>query len=172
MMYGCTICQGAGVERCGRPGHRLVLSLVAGRDPHEFYDRFGAVMRRLRSTAAQAYASFELGTAQAKLLRHIGESSPISQADLARATDTAPTLTGRALEPLVGRGWVRKRRSELDRREYVLELTPSGRRARARVVAAREAIIERIGAVLDDKDVKDFDRIAAKILAVLEDGVV
>jgi DNA-binding MarR family transcriptional regulator len=144
---------------------------VARRDPHEFYERLGAVMRCLRSVAAQAYATFEVGSAQAKFLRHIGKHSRISQADLARATDTAPTLTGRALETLVERGWVRRKRSEEDRREYVLELTASGQRTRARVEEAREEIIGRIAKALDEKDVEDFDRIAKKILAVFEGSV-
>jgi DNA-binding MarR family transcriptional regulator len=141
------------------------------RDSHEFYERLGAVMRCLRSVAAQAYATFEVGTAQAKFLRHIGRHSTLSQADLARATDTAPTLTGRALETLVERGWVRRKRSVEDRRQYVLELTASGQRARARVERAREGIIERIATVLDEKDVEDFDRIAKKILAAFEGTV-
>jgi DNA-binding MarR family transcriptional regulator len=136
---------------------------VPRRDPHEFFESLSAVSRCLRSVAAQTYATFEVGSAQAKFLRHIGKNSRISQADLARATDTAPTLTGRALETLVERGWVRRRRSEEDRRQYVLELTASGQRARRRVEEAREQIIERIATVLDDRDVEDFDRIAKKI---------
>jgi DNA-binding MarR family transcriptional regulator len=142
---------------------------VARRDPHEFFERLSAVMRCVRSAAAQAYGAFDVGSAQAKFLRHIGRHSRISQADLARATDTAPTLTGRALEPLVERGWVRRKRSEEDRRQYVLELTAAGQRARERVEEARDEIIERIGAALDDKDIEDFDRIAKKILAAFED---
>ena len=134
-------------------------------DPHAFYDRLGAVMRALRSAAAQAYAPLDLGTAQAKFLRYIGEEQGISQAELARATVTAPTLTGRALEPLIERGWVKRTRSEEDRREYVLELTAAGKRARDRVLAARETIIAEVARALDDRDVRDFERIAAKILA-------
>jgi DNA-binding MarR family transcriptional regulator len=140
---------------------------VARRDPHEFYDRLGAVIRTLRVVAAEAYSTFEVGSAQAKFLRHIGRNSRISQADLARATDTAPTLTGRALETLVTRGWVRRKRSEEDRREYILELTASGQRIRGRVEKAREGIIERIAKALDERDLEDFDRIAKKILAAL-----
>jgi DNA-binding MarR family transcriptional regulator len=138
------------------------------RDPHEFFERLGAVSRCLRATAAQAYATFEVGTAQAKFLRHIERHSRISQADLARATDTAPTLTGRALETLVERGWVRRKRSEEDRRQYVLELTAAGERARERVEQAREGIVQRLAAVLDDRDIEDFDRIARKILAAFD----
>jgi DNA-binding MarR family transcriptional regulator len=138
------------------------------RDRHEFYERLGEVMRALRSVAAQAYAPLDLGTAQAKFLRYIGEEKGISQAALARATFTAPTLTGRALEPLVERGWVRRTRSREDRREYVLELTAAGQRARARVLAARDQIIAQVAQALDARDVADFDRIAQKILAALE----
>ena len=137
------------------------------RDPHQFYDRMVDVLRSVRAAAAQRFATFEIGSAQAKILRHIGKNSRISQADLARATDTAPTLTGRAIEPLVERGWVRRKRSEEDRREYVLELTAEGKRVRDKVEEARSQIIDRITSTLDDRDIDDFDRISAKLLAVL-----
>lgn len=143
--------------------------MTAG-DPHDFFERLGEVSRCLRSAAGQAYATLEVGTAQAKLLRHIGRSSKISQADLARATGTAPTLTGRAIEPLIERGWVRRTRSQEDRRQYLLELTASGRRVRDRVEGARDQVIARLGAVLEARDVEDFDRIAKKILAAFEAG--
>jgi DNA-binding MarR family transcriptional regulator len=136
---------------------------MARRDPHVFLESLSAVMRTLRAAAAQTYATFEVGSAQAKFLRHIGKNSRISQADLARATNTAPTLTGRGLETLIERGWIRRTRSEEDRRQYILELTASGQRARKRVEEAREGIIEQIGAVLDDRDLKDFERIAKKM---------
>ena len=143
---------------------------MAAHDPHEFYDRMGTVLRCLRGVAEKEYAAFDLGTAQAKLLRYIGANSRISQADLARATQTAPTLTGRALEPLVERGWVRRKRSAEDKRQYLLELTASGQRARERVEKARRGVIDRVAAVLDERDVEDFDRIAEKILAAFEAG--
>ncbi len=109
-----------------------------------------------------------MGSAQAKLLRHISRHSRISQADLARATQTAPTLTGRALETLIERGWVRRERSPEDGRQYLLELTATGQRARDRAEEAREGIIERMAKVLDERDLEDFDRIAKKLLAEFE----
>jgi DNA-binding MarR family transcriptional regulator len=142
---------------------------VKRRDPHEFIDTFGALSRCLRALAAEAYETIEVGSAQAKLLRHIGKHSRISQAELARATVTAPTLTGRALETLVERGWVRRKRSEEDRRQYVLELTASGQRTRERVEEARDGIVERVAKVLDAKDLEDFDRIVKKVLAAFAD---
>ena len=114
--------------------------------------------------AAESYATFGVGSAQAKFLRYIGRHSRISQAELARATQTAPTLTGRALEPLVERGWVRRKRSDEDRREYILELTASGKKMRKRVEDARLRVAERIVAVLSERDLEDFDRVAKKLL--------
>ena len=141
---------------------------VVASDPHVFFERFVALLKAVRAASAHAYAKVDVGSAQAKLLRHIGRNSRISQADLARATDTAPTLTGRAVEPLVERGWIRRKRSEEDRREYILELTAAGERMRGKVDGAREALIQRLAAVLDERDVADFERIAKKILAELE----
>jgi DNA-binding MarR family transcriptional regulator len=138
---------------------------VLKRDTQEFYERFGAVLRCIRGVTAEAYAAIDIGSTQAKFLRHIGESSHISQAQLARATDTAPTLTGRVLESLIEHGWVRRKRSSEDRRQYVLELTASGKRMGERVVTARRGVIQRLARVLDEKDAENFDRIAEKILA-------
>jgi DNA-binding MarR family transcriptional regulator len=138
------------------------------RDPTEFIDTFGALRRRLVAVAAQAYATVELGSTQAKFLRHIGQRSRISQAELARATGTDPTLTGRVLQTLIERGLVRRERSDEDRREYVLELGAAGRRARSRVEKLRAQVAARVVAALDERDLEDFDRIANKILAAFE----
>jgi DNA-binding MarR family transcriptional regulator len=140
---------------------------VPRRDPAEFLETFGALSRTVRGAAAQAYATLEVGSTQAKFLRHIGRQSQISQASLARATETDPALTGRALESLVARGWVRRTRSEEDRRQYALELTAAGHRARKRVEDARERVAERIVAALEEADLEDFERITEKIVKAL-----
>lgn len=134
----------------------------------EFHERLAAVMRCFKTAAEEAYTTLDLGSAQARMVRHLGDHGGISQAELARATATAPTLTGRALETLLERGWVRRKRSAADGREYLLELTADGRRMRAQVVKAQNGLLDRVEAVLDERDVKDFGRIAGKILAVFD----
>jgi DNA-binding MarR family transcriptional regulator len=109
-----------------------------------------------------------MGATQAKFLREIGRHGGISQAELARATDTDATLTGRVLSALVTRGLVRRKRSAEDRREYVLELAAPGRRAQERVEKLRGQFTARVVGALDDRDVEDFERIAKKILAAFE----
>jgi DNA-binding MarR family transcriptional regulator len=141
---------------------------VKRREPTEFVDTFGAVRRRITAVATQAYAEIEVGSMQAKLLRQLGLRGRSSQAELARATVSDPTLTGRTLQTLIDRGLVRRERSDEDRREYVLELTPAGKRVRDRVDKIRARVAAELVAALDDRDLDDFDRIARKILAALE----
>lgn len=140
-------------------------SMARRRDPNEFVDTFGALKRCLSAVAAQAYATVDMGATQAKFLRQIGQAGRISQAELARATSTDPTLTGRVLSALVARGLVRRKRSAEDRREYVLELAAPGRRVQERVEKVRGQFVARVVAALDERDVDDFERVVKKILA-------
>jgi len=142
--------------------------MTVARHPEDFIERFVLVKKRIQATGAAVYATVDLGSMQAKLLRHIGRNSQISQAALARATDSDPTLTGRTLATLIERGLVRRERSAEDRREYVLELTAAGKRLREKVEKLRSQLAERVVSALDDRDFEDFERVTAKILATLE----
>lgn len=140
------------------------------RDPIEFIELFGAVRRCFHTLAVEAYAAAEIGSTQARFLRHIGRHTRISQAELARATETDPALTGRALESLRDRGWVLRSRSTEDRREYVLELSAQGRRALKKVEEARAQLAARAVEPLDDRDIEDFERVARKLLSAFGPG--
>lgn len=133
----------------------------------EFLDRLGRLSRCVRAHAAQAYGNFEVGPTQARFLRYIGQNGGVSQAELARATLTDAALTGRALHTLLERGWVRRKRSTQDRRQYVLELSASGLRARKRVDAARRRIADQMVEALEQRDLTDFERITSRVLAAL-----
>ena len=168
---GLLFLRGSARERCATEAHRLILEVMAKRKPDEFIESYSAVWRCLRATVARSYSTTEVGLKQAKFLRYIGRNAHISQAELARATETDRALTGRALETLVERGWVRRKRSEEDLRQYVLELSASGERAREKVDDARRRIAERIVAELTEKDLDDFERIAKKLLAAFGESV-
>jgi DNA-binding MarR family transcriptional regulator len=140
-------------------------------DGTEFIETLGALKRCLASLATQAYATAEMGSTQARFLMHIGRHSRISQAELARATGTDPTLTGRALQTLIERDWVSREHSHEDGREYVLELSVAGRRAQSRVEKLRAQLAARVVAALDERDLEDFDRIAKKILFAFDASV-
>jgi DNA-binding MarR family transcriptional regulator len=141
---------------------------VPKRIAEEFLDTYGKLKRALSAAAAREYAQIELGSTQVRFLKQIGRSPGISQAELARATDTDPALTGRGLQTLLERGWVRRVRSATDKRAYVLQLGAAGKRMMTRVEATRGKLAERITAPLDEQDGEDFRRIVAKILAGIE----
>lgn len=130
-----------------------------------FLETFAQLRRGLYGFAEGAYGALGLGATQAKLLRRIGENRNLSQADLARATGTDPALTGRALQTLLDRGWVKRRRSRDDQRAFSLELTESGEALLKDVLEAREEVALRVRSVLNDEDLAAFDRIAKKLLA-------
>lgn len=139
----------------------------------DFVDLFGLLKRRLRGLASEGYALAGITRAQGRFIWQIGRQTRISQAELARATDTDPALTGRAVQKLIEDGLVRRKRSNEDRREYVLELTAAGCRALGRVERARAQAGARIAAMLDERDLQDFERIVRKIVAdtgALADG--
>ena len=137
------------------------------RDPTRFVEDLGALSRALRGLAAQSYAGVGLGSTQANLLLWIGDHPKRSQAELARATQTDPGLAGRALGTLLERGWVRRTRSEIDRRQYLLDLSASGRRLRERVERTRATMAEHVLRMLDDRDLEDFSRVTARVLAAV-----
>lgn len=128
----------------------------------------GALKRCLRSAVADAYGELGIGEAQLKILRCVAASPGITQAELARSTETDPALTGRALRGLIASRVLRRKPSKEDGRAYVLELGPQGAALLERANAANKRLVERVSAPLDARDLADFDRIAKKLVATLD----
>lgn len=133
------------------------------RDPLLFLESYVALKRRLDAVCAETYGASEFSAVQAKILRHVANQPGISQAELARATATDPALVGRALQPMLDLGWIERRRSDEDRREYVLSLTPAGRGPHKRACDVRASLAAKLVAYLDERDLEDFDRIVGKL---------
>lgn len=133
-----------------------------------FLDTFVETKRVVSLIATRLMAPLGLGRAQLALLRELGRSAPVTQCALAQATTLDPSATARSLAMLSKRGWVRRRRGELDRRESYVELTADGRRLSARVEAHYAAIAELLGGPLNERDVADLARICAKLAPLVE----
>lgn len=128
-----------------------------------FLETFADTKRVVSLVATRSMAPLGLGRAQIALLRALGRSDPSTQRALADATMLDPSATTRSLTMLSKRGWIRRRRGEIDRRESYVELTPRGRRLAARVDAHYAAIAAILGSRLDDRDVADLERIFTKL---------
>jgi DNA-binding MarR family transcriptional regulator len=133
-----------------------------------FLETFADAKRIVSLVATRSMAPLGLGRAQLALLRELGRSDPATQGALAHATMLDPSATARSLTMLSKRGWIRRRRGELDRRESYVELTARGRRLAARVEAHYAAIADILGSRLNDRDVADLKRIFTKLSPLTE----
>jgi DNA-binding MarR family transcriptional regulator len=97
-------------------------------------------------------------------LLYAADHHGVSQAELARATDTDKALAGRVIEGLIERGWLRRDRSSEDARAYIVSLSASGRKVATQLNHIGSDIVNKISQTLDDKDVEDFKRIANKLI--------
>jgi DNA-binding MarR family transcriptional regulator len=128
-----------------------------------FLGIFVETKRVVSLVAARMMAPLGLGRAQVALLRELGQSGPATLSALAHATMLDPSAAARSLTVLSNRGWIRRRRGELDRRESYVELTARGRRFVARVEVTYSGIARLLSARLDDRDITDLERICAKL---------
>ena len=127
----------------------------------------GVVKRVLRAAATQAYGELKLGDTQMKIMRYVASHPRVSQATLARATDTDPALVGRALQGLLDRSVLQRERSEEDGRAWLVELGPGGPTLLREVEKASARLVSRITGPLNARDLADFTRIAGKLVAAL-----
>lgn len=78
-----------------------------------------------------------VSVAEAHALMELARDAPASQNDLAVQLGLEKSTVSRLVGHLEDRGWVDRRRSELDGRALQLSLTSDGRRIAAQVAAAR-----------------------------------
>ncbi|HEX3766524.1 MAG TPA: MarR family transcriptional regulator [Kofleriaceae bacterium] len=137
-----------------------------------FLEIFAETKRVVSLVAVRMMAPLGLGRAQVALLRELGRSGPATLSALAHATMLDPSAAARSLTVLSKRGWIRRRRGELDRRESYVELTARGQRFVTRVEATYADIARLLGARLDDRDTADLERICAKLSPLAEEPAI
>lgn len=134
----------------------------------ELLKAYSALKRARGWTDKRTCASLDIGPAKLRLLEYIAEYDGLSQAELARATETDKALTGRSVQEFVENGWVRRIQSNTDGRAYVLFLSPSGEKLVKQFIAARDQILARVSHMLNDRDVEDFKRVVTKLLNTMK----
>lgn len=93
-----------------------------------------------------------VSVAEAHALMELARDTPASQNDLAVQLDLEKSTVSRLVGHLEDRGWVERRRSELDGRALRLSLTSEGRRIAGQVAAARARKMATVlGAVPEDQ---------------------
>jgi DNA-binding MarR family transcriptional regulator len=134
----------------------------------ELLNLFFALKRASGWTNKQSYAPLDMSPTQVRLIEYISGNDGVSQTELARATDTDKALTGRLLQSLIERGWLRRGRSDEDARAYVVRLSPAGHDLMTHLEGIRAEVLDRLAQTLDPCDVTDFQRIVKKLLDTMQ----
>lgn len=103
-------------------------------------------------------------------LRIIAGHGPVSQREVAELLGLHPSDLVSLVDMLEANGWVRRDRSEADRRRYDLTLTDDGRRALDRFETLALAAEEQILGVLSARERSSLEAILTKLAAAHFDG--
>lgn len=106
----------------------------------------------------------ELNFTQFLALKLLGNDSPMAPGELARALHYNPGSLTRLLDKLEQLGYLRRAPDPADRRALRLELTPSGRAIRRRVIECSSAAAERLFACLDGCEKESLNGMLSRVL--------
>jgi DNA-binding MarR family transcriptional regulator len=108
------------------PARRSSTALVA--PEHLMMDAMRTVTVAFRGWLDEILPKHGMGPAQFWTLSDVADHGPLNAAHLASYRCVTPPTVSVIVDDLVRAGWVERRRSEQDRREVVLSVTPSGRK--------------------------------------------
>ena len=146
--------------------------MITNTKASELLKAYSALKRARGWTDSRTCASLDIGPGKLLLLEYIAEHDGVSQTELARATDTDKALTGRSVQEFVENGWVRRERSSMDGRAYVLSLSPSGSKLVKQFVVLRNQILDRVARSFSSRDVEDFKRVIGKLIETMKDPLI
>ena len=115
------------------------------------------------SICMSALAPTGLHVRQYGLLLVLATEGPLSQGELAEWVRTDRTTMVALVDDLEERGYVRRERNPLDRRAYLLQLTPEGRRAPTRVRTLMRRAENQLLRSLDDREREQLVELLGKI---------
>jgi DNA-binding MarR family transcriptional regulator len=131
------------------------------------------IMRLGRAAAvrmADALDGLDMRPHEFAVLHRLAEAGPVSQQQLGAALRVHPSNLVALIEGLEGDGLVVRPRDPADRRRYLLELTPRGRRRLARAEEATEAVERELLSPLSEREARVLHsyltRLAGHVCAV------
>jgi DNA-binding MarR family transcriptional regulator len=132
--------------------------------------QLGFLVRRVQLWVFREFtrklARFEVTPPQYSVLTVVGANPGINQLAVASALTIERAGLGRLIERLEARNLLRRLPSTVDRRSYVLHLTPEGRKALGRMAASVYDIEKRLAEKLGPAD---FEHVKRVLLAFRDD---
>jgi DNA-binding MarR family transcriptional regulator len=132
---------------------------------HRTSYRFAVVSAMSNRCVADLYRSHGLTVGGWRTLSLIGHYEPIYPGQIAERTSIEPDKVTRAVDRLVGIGYVARVADDNDRRRVVLKLTRSGRRVYSAIERVRREVEQELLAALSPSERKSFLQSLAKVEA-------
>jgi DNA-binding MarR family transcriptional regulator len=130
-------------------------------------EAFGAVARRLRAAAMQAFAAYDVTPSQVRAIRVLAaqgaESGGVRSKELADQLRIAPRSATEVVDALETKGLVARSPDPGDRRAVLVALTERGRALSEEVRRARGVESEKLFERLSGADRDDLARILRKL---------
>lgn len=115
--------------------------------------------------AEQALAPLDLRGRHFNVMAMVAADATLSQQDLSGLLGLDPTLMVGLVDDLERRGLLRRERSQKDRRRYVLQLTPAGKRTLKRAFSAVEKVEQDLLAPLNRHEADTLQELTGRLLA-------
>ncbi len=125
----------------------------------ELAERLRVVVRTLKRRG-QALGGVDAPTpTETSVLSWLHDQGPMTPSALSAAQHVRPQTMGQALDLLAGKGWIARRPHPTDRRQVLIALTPSGRKALTKGRRLRQAWL-----------VAEFSQLSARDRRVIADA--
>src|SRR3954447_19768245 len=134
-------------------------------------DRIGGLSRRIHRLLDETLAEHRLTHREFRglsLLRRAGPPYTQTPGELAAQADLSTGAMTNRLDRLEDAGFVRRLPDENDRRSVQVELTPAGREAYERAVAAQAAKESLIAGALSPREQDELNRLLRKVMRAFE----
>jgi len=139
--------------------------------PPALIERVGFLLAMVKGGAEaiciRALAPLDLHVKQFGLLTVLATEGPLSQQELGEWTRHDRSTMVTLIDSLEERGWARRERNPSDRRAYMVQITPSGRRIQARayklLLPAEDELLEALSPQERERLVELLAKVAADI---------
>ena len=128
------------------------------------------LMRKMRWCGYLLYHKYHLNFAQNKILMLLCEKGPLTQTELLNELKIQAGSLSEILTKVEGAKFVKKERSETDKRTVLVSITEDGIRQAESFKQERERLAAFLFEDLSDEDKKKLDKILSQLLKVWSNG--
>lgn len=104
--------------------------------------------RKVTQQLTQLFEEYAITSEQWYVLHLLTEEDSITQLELSKRTEKDPTNITRILDQLERKGWILRKVNAVDRRSYLIDVTPSGRTLSQFLSPIEEEFTSKIEAIL------------------------